>query len=118
MSGAAQAVRSRSPRVVVGGKWVLRMDRSGLIEAIGRKTAGGGGLPDEEIGRVVDAVFGTVAEPGVIAEALKDGRAVTLVGFGSFHDVGGEASLRPGKALNEFVHDRAWLSGTPVRWRS
>ncbi|MFB8027397.1 HU family DNA-binding protein [Streptomyces sp. NPDC056465] len=83
------------------------MDRSGLIEAVGRKTSGGGTLPDAEIGRVVDALFGTVAEPGVIAEALKAGRAVTLVGFGSFHDVGGEASLRPGKALNEFVHDRA-----------
>ncbi|MEU1484757.1 HU family DNA-binding protein [Streptomyces sp. NPDC005752] len=83
------------------------MDRSGLVEAIGRKTADGGELPAEQIGRVVDAVFGTVAEAGAIAEALKAGRTVTLVGFGSFHTVGGEAALRPGKALNEFVHDQA-----------
>ncbi|KPC78195.1 MULTISPECIES: HU family DNA-binding protein [Streptomyces] len=83
------------------------MDRSGLVEAIGRKTAAGGELPAEQIGRVVDAVFGTVAEAGAVAEALKAGRTVTLVGFGSFHIVGGEAALRPGKALNEFVHDRA-----------
>ncbi|MFI2781370.1 HU family DNA-binding protein [Streptomyces sp. ALB3] len=82
------------------------MDRSGLIEAIGRKTADGGELPADQIGRVVDAVFGTVGEAGAIAEALKAGRTVTLVGFGSFHQVGGEASLRPGKALNEFVHDQ------------
>ena len=83
------------------------MDRAGLIEAIGRKTAEDGEVPADQIGRVVDALFGTVAEARAIAEALKAGRAVTLVGFGSFHDVGGEASLRPGKALNEFIHDQA-----------
>ncbi|MFB4426114.1 HU family DNA-binding protein [Streptomyces sp. QL37] len=83
------------------------MDRSGLIEAVGRKTTEGGEVPADQIGRVVDALFGTVAEAGVIAEALRAGRAVTLVGFGSFHDVGGKASLRPGKALDEFIHDRA-----------
>ncbi|MFE3519554.1 HU family DNA-binding protein [Streptomyces sp. NPDC059166] len=83
------------------------MDRSGLIEAIGRRTAEGGELSAEDIGRVVDALFGTLSEAGVIAEALKTGGAVTLVGFGSFHDVGGEAALRPGKALNEFIHHQA-----------
>ncbi|HWU06856.1 MAG TPA: HU family DNA-binding protein [Streptomyces sp.] len=83
------------------------MDRSGLIEAIGRRTAHDGELSADRIGRVLDAVFGTVGEAGVIAEALRAGRTVTLVGFGSFHQVGGEAALRPGKALNEFVHDQA-----------
>ncbi|MFF9689750.1 HU family DNA-binding protein [Streptomyces sp. NPDC014623] len=83
------------------------MDRSGLIEAIGHKAAHGGELSADQIGRVLDAVFGTVGEAGVIAEALKAGRTVTLVGFGSFHQVGGEAALRPGKALDEFIHGRA-----------
>ncbi|MEU9358968.1 HU family DNA-binding protein [Streptomyces sp. NPDC048301] len=83
------------------------MDRSGLIEAIGRRTADGGEIPAADIGRFVDALFGTLGEAGVIAEALKAGRTVTLVGFGSFHDVGGEATLRPGKALNEFIHHQA-----------
>ncbi|MEU3556247.1 HU family DNA-binding protein [Streptomyces fragilis] len=82
------------------------MDRSELVEAVARKTAEGGDLSDAQVGRVIDAVFGTVAEPGAIAEALKEGRTVTLVGFGSFHHADGEAGLRPGKALNEFVNDQ------------
>ncbi|WP_329035157.1 HU family DNA-binding protein [Streptomyces sp. NBC_00178] len=82
------------------------MDRSGLIEAVGRRTADDGELSPERIGRVVDAVFGTVAEAGAIAETLRAGGAVTLVGFGSFHHADGGASLRPGKALDEFVNDQ------------
>jgi nucleoid DNA-binding protein len=105
-SGSGQRLFGSPLLHVVGGKWVLRMDRSGLIEAIGRKTAEGGALPADQIGRVVDAVFGTVAESGAIAEALREGRAVTLVGFGSFHHDDGEVFLRPGKALNEFIHDQ------------
>ncbi|MFF4248677.1 HU family DNA-binding protein [Streptomyces sp. NPDC001822] len=79
------------------------MDRSGLIEAVAHRTADDGELSPERIGRVVDALFGTVAEAGAIAEAIRTGAVVTLVGFGSFHHADGGASLRPGKALNEFV---------------
>ncbi|GAA2947691.1 MULTISPECIES: HU family DNA-binding protein [Streptomyces] len=80
------------------------MDRSGLIEAVAHRTAGGGALPPEDIGRVIDALFGTVTEAGALAQALKEGRTVTLVGFGSFRYADGEAALRPGKALDEFLH--------------
>ncbi|MFF5637170.1 DNA-binding protein [Streptomyces sp. NPDC012825] len=82
------------------------MDRSGLIEAVTRKVADGETPSAEQIGRVVDAVFGTVEDAGAIAEALKEGATVTLLGFGSFHDEDGEVGLRPGKALDEFVHGR------------
>ncbi|MFB7037366.1 MULTISPECIES: HU family DNA-binding protein [unclassified Streptomyces] len=82
------------------------MDRSGLIEAVTHKVADGDTPSSEQIGRVVDALFGTVEEAGAIAEALKAGETVTLLGFGSFHDEGGTAGLRPGKALDEFVHGR------------
>ncbi|WP_245229608.1 HU family DNA-binding protein [[Kitasatospora] papulosa] len=102
------------PRPAVGPdveKGVLRMDRSALIEAVGRRTAGGGELSADQIGRVVDALFGTVAEAGAIAETLRTGGAVTLVGFGSFHQEDGEAALRPGKALNEFVNDEVGRAG-------
>ncbi|GGX23477.1 HU family DNA-binding protein [Streptomyces chryseus] len=85
---------------------VRRMDRSGLIEAVTHKMADGGDLSSEQVGRVIDALFGTVDEAGAIAEALRAGNAVTLVGFGSFHDQDGEAGLRPGRALNAFVHDQ------------
>lgn len=80
------------------------MDRSGLVEAVTRKASDGGDLSLEQVGRVVDALFGTVDRAGAIAEALRAGKTVTLTGFGSFHQEGGEAGLRPGKALNEFVH--------------
>jgi DNA-binding protein HU-beta len=88
------------------GKRVRRMDRSALVEAVTRKAAEGGDLSDAQVGRVIDAVFGTVEEAGAIAQALKEGQTVTLVGFGSFHHVDGEAGLRPGKALNEYVNDQ------------
>lgn len=52
-----------------------------------------------------------MAEAGAIAETLRTGGAVTLVGFGSFHQEDGEAALRPGKALNEFVNDEVGRAG-------
>ncbi|MGW5974436.1 HU family DNA-binding protein [Streptomyces sp. NPDC055186] len=79
------------------------MDRSGLVEAVTQKAADGGDLSLEQVGRVIDALFGTVDRAGAIAEALRAGKTVTLTGFGSFHQEDGEAGLRPGKALNEFV---------------
>ncbi|MFH9469650.1 HU family DNA-binding protein [Streptomyces clavifer] len=82
------------------------MDRSGLIDAVARKTKSGSELPTEQIGRVVDALFGTVEMSGVIAEALKADRTVTLQGFGRFCLEDGDAVLRPGKALEEFLHDQ------------
>ncbi|PRH77846.1 hypothetical protein C6N75_18080 [Streptomyces solincola] len=82
------------------------MDRSGLIEATLRKAAdGGSGLGQEDVGRVIDALFGTVEHAGSIAEAVKAGETVTLLGFGDFHAEGGSAVLRPGKALTEFLQD-------------
>ncbi|MCK8680796.1 MULTISPECIES: DNA-binding protein [Streptomyces] len=80
------------------------MDRSGLIEATVRKAAqDGGGLGPEDVGRVVDALFGTVEHSGSIAEAIRAGQTVALLGFGDFHAEDGAAALRPGKALVEFL---------------
>lgn len=81
------------------------MDRSGLIEAVESGTAGGTAPSPEQIGAVVDALFGTVERAGAIARALKAGRTVTLVGFGAFQYEDGAAALRPGRALEEFLHD-------------
>jgi DNA-binding protein HU-beta len=80
------------------------MDRSGLVEAVRQRTGTDGGLTPEDVGRVVDAVFGTVDAAGAIAEALREGRTVSLDAFGSFHHRDGEPGLRPGKALIEFVN--------------
>ncbi|MEU9579300.1 HU family DNA-binding protein [Streptomyces chilikensis] len=80
------------------------MDRSGLVEAVTRKAAEDGDLTSEQVGRVVDALFGTVERAGAIAEALRGGQTVTLDAFGSFHHRNGETGLRPGKALDEFVN--------------
>jgi DNA-binding protein HU-beta len=71
------------------------MDRSGLVEAVRQRTGTDGGLTSEDVGRVVDAVFGTVDAAGAI---------VSLDAFGSFHHRDGEPGLRPGKALIEFVN--------------
>ncbi|MEV0845662.1 HU family DNA-binding protein [Streptomyces sp. NPDC049954] len=81
------------------------MDRSGLIEAVARGTAGEGAPSPGQIGAVVDALFGTVERSGAIAQALKAGHTVTLVGFGAFASEDGAAALRPGRALEEFLHD-------------
>lgn len=85
------------------------MDKARLIEAASAATAGHGGerpLAPEEVGRVFDAVFGTVERPGVIARALRDGATVSLGSFGQFHDEDGTAAFRPGTALVEYLRDR------------
>ncbi|GAB3169289.1 hypothetical protein GCM10027162_08090 [Streptomyces incanus] len=103
-SGGRPVGRVAASRDFIVEERVRRMDRSGLVEAVTHMAANGGDLSSEEVGRVVDALFGTIDRAGAIAEALRAGKTVTLTGFGSFHQEDGEAGLRPGKALNEFVH--------------
>ncbi|GAB2582463.1 hypothetical protein GCM10027168_14100 [Streptomyces capparidis] len=80
------------------------MDRTELAEATARKAAQrGGSLSAEEVGRVLDALFGTVQDAGTLAEALKEGRTVSVMGFGTFHRDDGTAALRPGQALTEYL---------------
>ncbi|MFE0549094.1 HU family DNA-binding protein [Streptomyces pilosus] len=81
------------------------MDKNALVEAAARRTANADQqLAAEQVERVVDALFGTVEHPGVIAEGLKRGETVTVLGFGAFHlDDQDRATLRPGQALNEYV---------------
>ncbi|MEU2222130.1 hypothetical protein [Streptomyces sp. NPDC018347] len=84
------------------------MDRSRLIETTARRAAGhpdGRQFGPQDIGRVLDALFGTVEHPGTIAEALKARQTVTLGSFGSFHAGDGTAAFRPGKALTEYLRD-------------
>ncbi|MFD3534175.1 HU family DNA-binding protein [Streptomyces sp. NPDC058664] len=81
------------------------MDKNALIEATVHKTAETGAqLPPDEVERVVDALFGTVAFPGTIAEGLKQGETVTVIGFGDFHLEESRPTLRPGQALDEYVN--------------
>ncbi|QHY93564.1 DNA-binding protein HU [Streptomyces sp. S4.7] len=81
------------------------MDKDALVEAVAGKTARTGErLTREEVGRVVDALFGTVEHAGVIAESLKRGEQVTLIGFGGFHLEGSGPALRPGQALEEYLN--------------
>ncbi|MFF8035283.1 MULTISPECIES: HU family DNA-binding protein [unclassified Streptomyces] len=81
------------------------MDKKALIEAINRKAADTGGqLPPDEVERVIDALFGTVEVSGVIAESLKRGETVAVLGFGDFHLEGGRPMLRPGQALHEYIN--------------
>lgn len=81
------------------------MDKNALVEATVRTTSEDGSrLSQHEIETVVDALFGTVEQPGTIAKALRGGERVTLLGFGDFHLEGSEPVLRPGAALNEFLH--------------
>ncbi|MFD5805750.1 HU family DNA-binding protein [Streptomyces sp. NPDC127020] len=82
------------------------MDKDALIAAAARKTAEPGtGVAPDDVERVIDALFGTVEQPGVIAEGLKNGETVTVIGFGAFQvDDGSQATLRPGQALNEYVN--------------
>ncbi|MEV6781700.1 DNA-binding protein [Streptomyces sp. NPDC051098] len=61
-------------------------------------------MSQDDVERVIDALFGTVEQPGTIAQALRGGERVTLLGFGDFHLDGSEPVLRPGKALNGYVH--------------
>ncbi|MBP0457137.1 HU family DNA-binding protein [Streptomyces montanisoli] len=82
------------------------MDKKELIEATLPKT--GGGISADAVETVIDALFGTVETPGSIAEAVKAGEHVTLLGFGGFEPAEGDPSsavrLRPGKALVAFMH--------------
>ncbi|MGW3865136.1 hypothetical protein ACWEDZ_27135 [Streptomyces sp. NPDC005047] len=50
------------------------MDRDALAEATARRTAPGSGLAPDDVGRVIDALFGTVEQPGAIAEGLRKAR--------------------------------------------
>ncbi|HCA86515.1 MAG TPA: DNA-binding protein [Streptomyces sp.] len=82
------------------------MDKAALVEATVRKTGERGSvLSQREVEDVIDALFGTVEHPGTIAEGLKQGETVTIVGFGDFHLDDSSPVLRPGAALNEYVHD-------------
>ncbi|WP_093839215.1 hypothetical protein [Streptomyces aidingensis] len=83
------------------------MDKTGLIEETVRRAGDGGSGPSaEETERVLDALFGTLEHAGVIAEALRRGEPVTVLGFGTFHAEDSRAVLQPGRALNEYItHD-------------
>ncbi|GGP96165.1 hypothetical protein GCM10010249_12880 [Streptomyces roseolilacinus] len=83
----------------------LLVDRSALAEATARKTAEHGGqVSAEDVERVLEALFGTVADAGALAEALRRDQSVSLMGFGSFHLENGTAVLRPGQALTEYLN--------------
>ena len=84
------------------------MDKKELVEATARKTAGG--VSAEVVEDVIDALFGTVEKSGSIAEALRAGDPVTLLGFGGFEPEYPEhgdgrvtVRLRLGRALLEYV---------------
>lgn len=81
------------------------MDKNALVEATVRKAAETGAqLPPDEVERVIDALFGTVEFAGSIAEGLKRGETVTVLGFGDFHLEDTRPTLRPGQALHEYVN--------------
>lgn len=85
------------------------MDRTHLIDITTRRAAEGPGgkqLTPEDVDRVLEALFGTVEEPGTIAEALKTDATVSLGSFGAFHSAEGTAAFRPGKALSEYLQDQ------------
>ncbi|MFD4033313.1 HU family DNA-binding protein [Streptomyces sp. NPDC058637] len=80
------------------------MNKAALVEAAVRKTAEAGSrLPPDEVERVIDALFGTVEYAGAIAEGLKRGETVTVIGFGDFHLDDAGPVLRPGHALHEYI---------------
>jgi DNA-binding protein HU-beta len=85
------------------------MDREHLIEITARRAAEAPGstqLTPEDVDRVLEALFGTVEQPGTIAEALKADATVGLGSFGTFHSADGTAAFRPGKALSEYLRDQ------------
>lgn len=84
------------------------MNKDALVEAVAGKTAHTGTrLPTEDVERVIDALFGTVEYAGAIAESLKRGASVSLIGFGAFHVEGSRPALRPGQALEEYLDGTA-----------
>ncbi|MEU0373848.1 DNA-binding protein [Streptomyces sp. NPDC006283] len=79
------------------------MDKNALVEATVRTTAEDGWqLSQEQVEQEIDALSGTGEQPGTIAQALKGGERVTLLGFGDFHLDDSEPALRPRAALNEY----------------
>ncbi|MFF3030920.1 DNA-binding protein [Streptomyces rubiginosohelvolus] len=61
-------------------------------------------MPAETIGQIIDALFGTVEGAGAIAEGLRKGETVALLGFGDFHVEEEQPALRPGAALSQYVN--------------
>ncbi|MGC5038216.1 MULTISPECIES: HU family DNA-binding protein [unclassified Streptomyces] len=87
----------------------MDVDKSQLTEMTVRRAADGpDGTPlsADDIGKVLDLLFGTVERAGTIAEALKAGETVTLGSFGGFQAADGVASFRAGTALTEFLRDQ------------
>ncbi|CAL9340508.1 hypothetical protein [Streptomyces sp. NPDC015242] len=85
------------------------MDKSQLTEMTARRAAdepAGRQLSADDVGRILDLLFGTVEQAGTIAEALKAERTVTLGSFGGFEATDGVASFRPGTALTEYLRDQ------------
>lgn len=81
------------------------MDKSGLVEMVARKTVEHGvDVPPETVGQVIDALFGTVERSGAIADGLRRGETVALLGFGDFHVTETQPALRPGAALSQYVN--------------
>ena len=82
-------------------------DKNAPVEAAARRTADADQhLAAEQVEReerVIGAPFGSLEHPGVIAEGLKRGETVTVLGFGAFRLDDDRVALRPGRALNEYV---------------
>ncbi|MFF3485641.1 HU family DNA-binding protein [Streptomyces sp. NPDC002701] len=86
------------------------MDKHQLIEKTAGRTGAAGDaerLAPQDVERVLDALFGTVEHPGLIAEAVRAGETVVLGSFGDFHGADGTAAFRPGKALASYLRDGA-----------
>ncbi|MFC9291581.1 hypothetical protein [Streptomyces sp. NPDC057052] len=85
------------------------MDKTQLAEKTAHRAADGAAGPQlsaDDVGLILDTLFGTVEHPGTIAEALKAQQAVTLGSFGSFQGADGAATFRPGTALIEYLRDQ------------
>lgn len=82
------------------------MDKHQLIEKTAGRTGGAGDgeqLTSHDAERVLDALFGTVDHPGLIAEAVRAGETVVLGSFGDFHGADGTIAFRPGNALASYL---------------
>ncbi|GAB3114289.1 hypothetical protein GCM10027160_19810 [Streptomyces calidiresistens] len=80
------------------------MDRTELVErTLGKAADNGAELSAEQTGQIIDALFGTLERPGAIAEVIRSGEAVTVLGFGTFDTDGHRAVFRPGTALVEYL---------------
>ncbi|KAA0942598.1 HU family DNA-binding protein [Streptomyces apricus] len=82
------------------------MDKHQLIEDTASRTGAAGddgALAPHDVERVLDALFGTVEHPGLIAEAVRTGERVVLGSFGDFHGADDTIAFRPGKALDSYL---------------